>query len=232
MSIETDSIPNITIPKAVNRNNPYFDLIKSLPELVFSSKSQKPTYEEVHAIKSILTNKIIHLEIGSGSGQHLVKQAQTNPDKFFVGIEIRYKRAYKTAEKAKKLNLKNLFVIRTDAEYLSDIFANDSIEKIFINFPDPWDRRRWKKHRLTAPEYLNSYYNLLTQNAFIHFKTDHRGLFFDTIDVISKRTDYAITKHTEDLHNSELKSGNILTEFEQLFISKQMPIFCMFIQKI
>jgi tRNA (guanine-N7-)-methyltransferase len=198
-----------------------------MPEYLFSCQRQKPSKDETDEIRQILKDKHIFLELGSGSGQHLVAHAFANPSQQFVGMEIRYKRIVKTAQKAQKKNLNNLFLIRTDIEYIEEFFYPNQIKKIFINFPDPWDRRRWKKHRLTAPEYLDRYSRLLANDGSVYFKTDHKGLFDDTVDIVKARKDYNITFSSTDLHNSERAKTNIITEFEQLFKSKGMPIYAL-----
>lgn len=212
--------------------NQYISLADTMPRYLFSCRRQKPLKEESDKIRKLFEGKQLYLELGSGSGQHLVAHAFSNPSNQFVGMEIRYKRIVKTAQKAHKKNLNNLFLIRTDIEYIEEFFCPNQVKRIFINFPDPWDRRRWKKHRLTAPEYLDRYSRLLTSDGSVYFKTDHKGLYEDTLDIVKARTDYTITFTTTDLHNSQRVETNVITEFEQLFKSKGMPIYALEIERL
>lgn len=207
-------------------NNIYISLSKTLPEYLLSCQKQQPSKEEILLISSKISNKKrIFIEIGSGSGQHIIGQAIKNPDCFFLGFELRYKRAYKTAEKALKYNLANLFIIRCDAHYIEEIFSDYKIDGIFINFPDPWDKMRWKKHRLISPYFLEVYRKLLKNSGTIKLKTDHQGFYIDSVKLIEDHKNYIIKYSSEDLHNSDLIEENIQTEFEQLFLSQNLPIF-------
>ena len=197
----------------------------TLPELLFCCRGHYPTPEEVLMLQERFQGKKLIVEIGAGSGQHLMAHAKRNPDLYFIGIEIRYKRSVRLAEKAQKNGITNLFVIRGEANLVSQVFAKNSLKGIYINFPDPWDRPKWKKNRLTAPAYLDQYSALLSDNSFLKLKTDHEEFYTSTEKLLHAHTDFSITRSERDLYQTDLKDQNIATEFEQLFTSKNQPIY-------
>jgi tRNA (guanine-N7-)-methyltransferase len=205
--------------------NEYVHLAKTLPEHIFSCHGNYPTDEEVALLQQRFAQKKLIVEIGAGSGQHLLEQARRNPTSYFIGIEVRYKRAFKLAEKAHKRGIDNLFVIRGEANLVSQVFKEASLSGIFINFPDPWDRPKWKKNRLTAPSYLDQYALLLMDNGFLQLKTDHEEFHTSTAQLLALHPSYALTRTERDLYQTDLKNHNIPTEFEQLFLSKNQPIY-------
>lgn len=206
--------------------NQYVHLAETLPELLLSCKDRSPSKEEIEILRGrIPAGMPLYVELGSGSGQHILTRAQNDPGAFYMGFELRYKRAVKTAEKAHARGLKNIFVVRGDMQGLSLFFPTELIDGIYINFPDPWDRKKWKKHRMLSETTLPMFQTLLKPHGFIRYKTDHEGYFDDTLALISKDSRYTTTKNTRDLHASDLLEGNVLTEFEQLFLSKRMPIY-------
>lgn len=200
-----------------------------LPEYLFSCRGKLPTPQEASELRTRFQEKRILFELGSGSGQHLIRQAQRNPELFFIGIEVRFKRAYKTAEKAARLNLKNIFVIRADAEAMIKIFSPletaPVIEGIYINFPDPWQRPKWKKNRLISDTFLPQYAACLKSNAFLKLKTDHKEFFESSKKLLSAHSDFSVSCDSSDLYQSPYVEQNIATEFEQLFRSQNLPIF-------
>ena len=166
----------------------------------------------------------IYVEIGSGSGGHLIGRALKQPDALFIGFELRYKRAFRTAEKAEKEGLTNLVVVRGDAQSLPTLFENSKVDGYYINFPDPWGKKHWKKHRLINTEYLQVLHRYLRPGGFLAYKTDHHEYFLSGESVIRDSTLFEVTERTEDLHSSEYLADNITTEFESLFLSKGLPI--------
>jgi tRNA (guanine-N7-)-methyltransferase len=205
--------------------NEYVHLAKTLPERIFSCQGNYPTKEEVENLQQIFSGKPLIIEIGSGSGQHLLEHAKRNPSIFFIGIEVRFKRSFKLAEKATKRGIDNLFVIRGEANLVSQVFSENSLHGIYINFPDPWARPKWRKNRLTAPSYLDQYEKLLVDNGFLKLKTDHEEFFESTLKLLAAHPDYIVQRSERDLYQTDLKDHNIPTEFEQLFTSKKQPIY-------
>ncbi len=160
-----------------------------------------------------------YVELGSGSGMHLLALAERNPSALCVGLEIRFKRAFRTGEKAESHGLSNVMVLRTDARQITNLFKDGEVSGFFINYPDPWDKRRWLKNRLINEELLSTMHRLLKPHGFLHYKTDHHEYFASTLQIIPPEH-WETVHHTTDLLASEHSTHNIPTEFEQLFKSQ------------
>ncbi|MFU0827744.1 MAG: tRNA (guanine-N(7)-)-methyltransferase [Lachnoclostridium sp.] len=166
----------------------------------------------------------IHIEIGMGKGKFLIQMAQENPDINFIGIEKYSSVLIRAVQKRSEIELNNIWLIRFDAEYINNIFAENEIEKIYLNFSDPWPKDRHAKRRLTSKEYLARYDKILKPDGEIIFKTDNRKLFDFTIEQIDI-AGWKIRNYTYDLHHSEYALGNVMTEYEEKFSSMGNPIF-------
>lgn len=157
----------------------------------------------------------IHIEIGMGKGKFVYTLAKENPNINFIGIERFDSVIVRALEKVIEEPLSNLMLLRTDASDLRDIFSKKSIERVYLNFSDPWPKDRHAKRRLTHKNFLNIYKDLLKEDCELHFKTDNRELFQFSFDELTKYP-MNITYMELDLHNSDFK-GNIMTEFEEKF---------------
>ena len=217
-----------------SRTNQYIELINTKPDYIVSNLHGLPQVNQKEILAGKRTGfKSLYCEIGSGSGAHLIRQACANSESFFTGLELRYKRIFRSAEKAEKLNLKNILFFRQDAAHIDKLFENNSLSGIYINFPDPWsDKQRWKKKQLLKIEYLINLNNLLKVNGFLSYKTDHKELFAEVTQRVRSLKCYNIVKISRDLLNSQYYEQNNQTEFEQLFISKGYPIFFLFAEKV
>ena len=165
----------------------------------------------------------LYVEIGTGKGQFISKHAIDNPDITYIGIEKFSSVIIRAIDKAENLELKNLKFIRFDAEYIENIFAENEVDKIYLNFSDPWPKDRHAKRRLTSSNYLSKYNNILTPSGTIEFKTDNRSLFDFSVEQ-AKESGWNIDMITYDLHNSPYCEGNIMTEYEERFSSLGVPI--------
>ena len=105
---------------------------------------------------------------------------------------------------------------------IEEVFEEDEVSGIFINFCNPWPKERHKKRRLTHPRFLSMYKKFLKDQGEIWFKTDDKGLFEESLDYF-KESGFQVIYHTFDLHNSDFKE-NIMTEYEEKFSSKGMKI--------
>ena len=108
---------------------------------------------------------------------HLIELGRQNPNDLFIGFEIRFKRAVRTIEKAKREGIDNVYICRVNASFMRDIFPKDSLSGVYINFPDPWPKDRHRKNRLLTKEFLEEMHSLLKEKTFFSFKTDHRDYF-------------------------------------------------------
>lgn len=210
----------------MNWKNKYIDLIHSLPDYIVSIEDKSEVSiakDKIQARCNGYSN--VYVEIGSGSGHHLIERAKLEPEGLFIGFELRYKRTFRTAQKAEKDHLKNLIVIRGNAEFLPDLFNEDQIKGVYVNFPDPWDKRRWQKHRLLNQEFLVELSKFLRPDGFLAYKTDHQEYFHSTLKLIDSLKEFKLGEVTEDLYASQYLSHNVTTEFEQLFLSQNLPVF-------
>jgi tRNA (guanine-N7-)-methyltransferase len=168
-------------------------------------------------------NNPIHIEIGMGKGRFIMQMALENPDINYIGIEKYSSVLLRALEKRKEIELTNLYFIRYDAEYLTDIFAGDEIARIYLNFSDPWPKDRHAKRRLTSKEFLRKYDECLKKEGEVVFKTDNRPLFDFSLEEV-KFAGWELKDVTYDLHNSEYLPGNVMTEYEERFVSEGVPI--------
>ncbi len=166
-------------------------------------------------------NNIINIEIGMGKGDFLIEMAIKNPDINFIGIEMYDSVIVRAAQKLKNYNISNLRLIRMDACYINDVFEKE-INCIYLNFSDPWPKKRHAKRRLTSHEFLKKYDNLFTNKKVIIQKTDNIDLFAFSIESLSTYG-YVLKNVTMDLHNSDFEK-NALTEYEKRFIEKNIKI--------
>ncbi len=165
----------------------------------------------------------IMLEIGCGKGGFISKLAQKHPEIQFVAVEKISDVMLLAAEKIKSLDLKNVKFINTDAVTLPEYFPEGSIERIYLNFSDPWPRPKHAKRRLTAPSYLEIYKKLLASNGAIYLKTDNRILFDYSLETL-EAAGFRLEKLTYDLHSSEYEPENLHTEYEDNFSAKGFTI--------
>ncbi len=170
--------------------------------------------------------KELHIEIGMGKGRFIMELARRNPQINFIGIE-KYSsvllRAIQKIEQEKEV-LSNLKFIRMDAETITEVFAKDEIDKIYLNFSDPWPKDRHAKRRLPSREFLGRYSQILKEGADLEFKTDNRSLFDFAMEEAAA-AGWKIKQHTYDLHNNpEMVKDNIMTEYEEKFSAIGNPI--------
>lgn len=171
--------------------------------------------------------KPIHIEIGMGKGQFILELAKQNPDKNYIGIE-RYSsvllRALEKHDTEEYRELSNIRFICMDAAELPEVFAPGEVEKIYLNFSDPWPKARHARRRLTSTRFLNIYEKVLVEQGIVEFKTDNRPLFEFSLDQVEE-AGWELKAHTFDLHNNkEMNEGNIMTEYEAKFSSMGNPI--------
>ena len=171
--------------------------------------------------KSVFGNeKPLHLEIGTGKGRFIMQLAQEHPEINYIGIEKYSSVLLRCLEKQEELQLQNLIFIRGDAELINTFFTEGEIEKIYLNFSDPWPKERHARRRLPSSDYLRRYDRILAQGGTIEFKTDNRGLFDFAVDETAQSA-FEIAQITYDLHNDLVMNiGNIMTEYEEKFSKK------------
>lgn len=165
----------------------------------------------------------IHLEIGCGKGDFVTNSAIKYPDVNFVAVEKCFDVLVLAMEKVAKNELKNIRFIWTDAANLCEVFEENELDKIYLNFSDPWKKSKQAKRRLTYRTFLAIYKKILKKDGAIHFKTDNRGLFDFSLEEF-ENFGMRMEKLTFDLHNSEYMEGNVMTEYEKRFSEMGFPI--------
>lgn len=179
--------------------------------------SNKDVWKETFENK----NNPIHIELGCGKGSFIAKLASRHREINYIAIDMieamlgLSKRNIEEAYNFK--NPENLWLIRANIEQISNIFGKeDRIDRIYINFCNPWPRAKHKKRRLTHPRQLEQYKVFLKPGGEIYFKTDDDELFADSIDYF-KDCGFKIIKKTFDLHQDQIFQENIETEHEKMF---------------
>ncbi len=161
----------------------------------------------------------VFLEIGAGKGGFATEMARRNPNVAYFAMEKVTDCVVLCVELAKSTlgeNGTNLRFVTDTADNLTRIFANGTVDKIFLNFSDPWSKKGYAKRRLTHRRYLSVYLNLLKDGGTLTFKTDNDGLFDFTLEEITA-VGLVPDALTRDLHNSEYNEGNVVTEYEKSF---------------
>ena len=165
----------------------------------------------------------INIEIGMGKGNFIIEMAKKNPNVNFIGIEMFDSVMVRAVQKLENQNLDNLKLIRMDATYINDVFDRE-IDTIYLNFSDPWPKKRHEKRRLTSHEFLKRYDLIFKGSKNIIQKTDNIGLFAFSLQSLST-FGYVLNFVTLDLHQTKTED-NVMTEYEKKFVSNGVKI-CM-----
>ncbi len=166
----------------------------------------------------------IHIEIGMGKGQFIHTLAKLHPEINYIGIEKYSSVLLRALQKMEEEELPNLKFIRMDAENILKVFGPEEVDKIYLNFSDPWPKDRHAKRRLPSKEFLGRYDIILKKESKVEFKTDNRELFDFAVEEL-KETNWKAEMITYDLHgDKKLLEGNIMTEYEEKFSSMGNPI--------
>ncbi|MBO7532176.1 MAG: tRNA (guanosine(46)-N7)-methyltransferase TrmB [Lachnospiraceae bacterium] len=166
----------------------------------------------------------IRIEIGMGKGRFLHELALQNPDINYIGIEKYSAVLLRAVQKMEEDPKPNLRFVRMDAETIADVFAPGEVDRIYLNFSDPWPKDRHAKRRLPSREFLARYDKILVEGGRIEFKTDNRILFDWAVEQLED-TKWKADLITCDLHaDPALLEGNVMTEYEERFSSMGNPI--------
>ena len=169
----------------------------------------------------------IRIEIGMGKGRFILEMAKKHPEVNYIGIE-RYSsvllRAVEKYDTEEFCDLENLRFVCMDARKIDEVFAKDEVDRIYLNFSDPWPKARHAKRRLTSVEFLERYENILAPFGTLEFKTDNTELFNFSLEQI-REAGWTLRGFTYDLHhNEEMNKENIMTEYEEKFSQRGNPI--------
>lgn len=183
--------------------------------------------------KAVFTNENpIHIEVGMGKGRFLMDLAALNPNINYVGIEMYSSVLLRAVQKMEENTLENLRFIRMDAKEIEEVFDKEEVDKIYLNFSDPWPKDRHAKRRLPSRQFLARFNNILKKDGNLEFKTDNRDLFDFAVEEVEP-AGWKIDAITYDLHNDEkMNQGNVMTEYEEKFSSKGNPIYKYIISRL
>jgi tRNA (guanine-N7-)-methyltransferase len=193
------------------------ELIENNPTLITDYQRDK----KVELSGVFPHNQPLHLEIGMGKGQFIYTLAKQNPSINYLGIEKFDSAIVKALEKVIEEPLSNLHLLRIDAMDIKEVLQDHSVERIYLNFSDPWPKDRHEKRRLTSRRFLDLYQDLLTKSGELHFKTDNRPFFDYSLEMV-KKYPMNVLYYTYDLHQDDVP--NIMTEFEEKFSQKGYKI--------
>lgn len=174
-------------------------------------------------------DQAIWVEIGMGRGQFIIEYAKRHPDKMFVGIEMKEEVLLRALQKLEDQAITNIRFVVGNANLMTEFFKAKSLERIFVNFCDPWPKVRWEKRRLTHRNYLESYHKLLVDDGELHFKTDAEALFEFSMNEIFQVTYFNMMEIQLDLHAKELNVPT--TEYEDKFSERGLKIYRMVAKK-
>lgn len=165
----------------------------------------------------------IHIEIGMGKGQFITGMAKSHPEINYIGVEMQVSVVSIALDKLIEQPLPNLKLLHVDGSALTEYFADSEVDQIYLNFSDPWPKKRHEKRRLTYKTFLAVDEQILRPNGEIHFKTDNQGLFEYSLASFSQYG-MILKQVWLDLHQSQFE-GNIMTEYEEKFSSKGQRIY-------
>ena len=193
----------------------------------------KPYIEEHTEVMCPFDNinnyKNYYLEIGSGKGQFLVNMAKNHPDTFFIGMERNVTCAGFTAKKLVEGEVTNAKLVYADAGQVLPSIEAESVEGIFLNFSDPWPKKRHAKRRLTSDSFLGQYYRILKRGGKLIFKTDNYDLFTYSLEILENST----FKLVEANYSYDGKDPfDEITEYEASFRELGQPIYRLILEKL
>jgi len=161
----------------------------------------------------------VRAEFGVGKGQFILQIARENPDINFIGVEIRDQVLLKALKKLGDARIPNLRFMVMDVAQITEIFQPKSIDGLYLNFSDPWPKTRHHKRRLTHRDFIEKYDRILSDEAWIYFKTDHSDFFHFTLrELIALQL--PVRDISFDVHSDARFTNNIVTEYEEKFSKK------------
>ena len=197
--------------------------IKGAQDIIAKSKYlvQEPSNYKESFNKLFNNTNPIEIEIGMGKGDFIIEKARQNPNINFIGIEKYASVLVYAMKKLENIDLPNLKILNIDASTINETFSNE-VDKVYLNFSDPWPKKKHSNRRLTSYIFLNKYKEIFKDNCYIEMKTDNQNLFEYSLVSLSENG-YILKYVTFDLYNDDLE-GNVPTEYEKKFVSKGMCI--------
>lgn len=192
------------------------EVLASCDYVIKDYKEQKNKWDQLFG-----NEHPIHIEVGMGKGQFITAMAQKNPEINYIGIERYDSVLLRAVQKLDEIEDKpeNLRFICMDASDLPEVFGQGEVDRIYLNFSDPWPKDRHAKRRLTSKEFLKRYEQIINPEHYVEFKTDNNLLFDFSLESI-RDNGWALLAHTYDLHHeAEMNKDNVMTEYEEKFSS-------------
>ena len=195
-----------------------YQAIQELKNIIEPSKPVYTHTKDAWNTQIFAQNQAIILELGCGSGEYTLGLASKYQEKNYIGVDIKGDRLFKGANLAQVLDLQNAVFLRTQIENIAQFFHPNSIQAIWITFPDP--QLENKKKQLTSPRFLGIYKTLLAQNGIVYLKTDSLELYFATFETL-KNFKIKNLNYTQDLHNSDFlaQQNDIQTHYESKYLA-------------
>ena len=195
------------------------DLLANHPQYVISNPEEcKGRWSEIFG-----NDNPIHIEVGSGKGRFVTGMAALHPDINYIGIDIQMTVLSYALDRVVEAGLPNIKLLQVDGSSLTNYFSDAEIDRLYLNFSDPWPKKRHEKRRLTYRTFLDTYKVILPAQGEIHFKTDNRGLFEYSLASFSQYG-MVLKQVWLDLHASDME-GNVQTEYEEKFSRKGQVIY-------
>ena len=194
------------------------ETIASSPFVIQEPEQHRGTWNQVFG-----GSHPLEIEVGMGKGRFIMEKASANPDINYIGIERYSSVLLRGLQKRSEMDLENIYFMCIDAKDMAEIFAPGEVDRIYLNFSDPWPKDRHAKRRLTSPVFMSVYDKILAPQGVVEFKTDNRGLFEYSLESIPD-AGWEITEYTFDLFNNPMAEGNVMTEYEMKFASEGKPI--------
>lgn len=196
------------------------DVIAESPLVVHEPEKAKGRWKEIFG-----NDHPLRIEIGMGKGKFIYELAGKNPGINYVGIEKYSSVLLRALQKMEAEPLPNLLFIRMDAEEITEVFDREEVDRIYLNFSDPWPKDRHAKRRLPSKEFLLRYDQFLKKDGVLEFKTDNKDLFDFALEELPA-AGWETVGVTYDLHHDmQMAEGNVMTEYEEKFSSKGNPIY-------
>jgi tRNA (guanine-N7-)-methyltransferase len=188
----------------------------------FKNVLERSTPDNRDIVEEFIKNRDATLEIGCGRGEYTVGLAKKYPEKVFIGLDIQGERIWHGAKYALEQNLNNVLFVRTYAYYLPELFPVNSIDEIWLTFPDPFPKDRHEKKRLTSSKYLAILKKVLKEDGILNLKTDSNSLYLFSLSSI-KNAGGKILKNTNNLYSEEPEDNDltIQTYFEKKYLNSE-----------
>lgn len=188
--------------------------------VIHDAKERKGKWQELFG-----NDHPIYIEIGMGKGQFLMELAKQNPQINYLGMERYSSVLLRALQKMEEEPLPNLYFLCEDAAELPEMFGKGELDRIYLNFSDPWPKARHARRRLTSTEFLGRYNQVLAPEGQVEFKTDNEALFDFSLESVEE-AGWKLMGCSRDLHHDpSMNAGNIMTEYEEKFSSKGNPIY-------